>query len=199
MKTLKIVNGLVPDYKEKKLIQKDVYIQDGKIAELGVVYKDAEKTIDADGKIVSPGFIDIHMHEETIDYEEKDPYFTAYYELKMGVTTCIGGNCGNNRQSVSEFKGYIDKYGSPVNYMSFIGHNYLRESVGSDDRYRGSTGIEIEKMQKKISEELDNGIIGMALNIHLESLMKKLLTLPKDLIQMSIYCLHTLGKMVKKV
>lgn len=165
LNTLKIVNGFIPDFKEKKLVQKDIYIQDGKIAELGTVYRDADITIDAEQKIVSPGFIDIHMHEETLDLSGNDPYYSAYYELMMGVTTCIAGNCGNNRQDLSGFKGYIDSHGSPVNYMSFIGHNYLRNLVGVDDRYRASNNTEIENMNSVIRKERDNGIIGVSYGI----------------------------------
>lgn len=165
LKTLKIVNGFLPDFNERKLVQKDIYIEDGKIIDIGTIYRDAEKTIDAQGEIVSPGFIDIHMHEETLDLKTDDPYYSAYCELMMGVTTCIAGNCGNNRQELSVFKEYVEDNGSPVNYMSFIGHNYLRNLVGVDDRYRVAKDIEIEKMQKLIRGEISKGIIGISYGI----------------------------------
>lgn len=164
MATLKIINGKIPNFDEMKLEEKDLLIKDGKIEKIGKIEEEADQVIDAKGKVVSPGFIDIHMHEEVIENVE-DPYFTSYYELKMGTTTCVGGNCGNNRQSVKEFKDYIDKNGAPVNYLSFIGHNYLRNQVGIDDRYRAATDEEIEKMKELIKETLPLGILGISYGI----------------------------------
>jgi N-acyl-D-amino-acid deacylase len=164
MTTLKIINGKIPNFDEMKLEEKDVLIKDGKIEKIGKIEEEADQVIDAKGKVVSPGFIDIHMHEEVIENVE-DPYFTSYYELKMGTTTCVGGNCGNNRQSVKEFKDYIDKNGAPVNYLSFIGHNYLRNQVGIEDRYRAATDEEIEKMKELIKETLPLGILGISYGI----------------------------------
>ena len=164
MTTLKIINGKIPNFDEMKLEEKDVLIKDGKIEKIGKIEEEADQVIDAKGKVVSPGFIDIHMHEETLENVE-DPYFTSYYELKMGTTTCVAGNCGNNRQSVKEFKDYIDKNGAPVNYLSFIGHNYLRNQVGIDDRYRAATDEEIDKMKELIKETLPLGILGISYGI----------------------------------
>lgn len=164
MTTLKIINGKIPNFDEMKLEEKDVLIKDGKIEKIGKIEEEADQVIDAKGKVVSPGFIDIHMHEEVIE-DVEDPYFTSYYELKMGTTTCVAGNCGNNRQSVKEFKDYIDKNGAPVNYLSFIGHNYLRNQVGIDDRYRAATDEEIEKMKELIKETLPLGILGISYGI----------------------------------
>lgn len=164
MTTLKIINGKIPNFEEMKLEKKDVLIKDGKIEKIGKINEEADQTIDAAGKIVSPGFIDIHMHEEVIE-DEKDPYFTSYYELIMGATTCVAGNCGKNRQGVKEFKEYIDENGCPVNYLSFIGHNYLRDQVGIDDRYRKATDKEIEEMKKLIKESLPYGILGISYGI----------------------------------
>ena len=164
MTTLKIINGKIPNFDEMKLEEKDLLIKDGKIEKIGKIEEEADQVIDAKGKVVSPGFIDIHMHEEVIE-DVEDPYFTSYYELKMGTTTCVAGNCGNNRQSVKEFKDYIDKNGAPVNYLSFIGHNYLRNQVGIEDRYRAATDEEIEKMKELIKETLPLGILGISYGI----------------------------------
>ncbi|GAU77839.1 amidohydrolase family protein [Fusibacter sp. 3D3] len=176
--TLKIINGSIPNFNTMALEKKDIIIQNGKIVWVGSdevppVLKDTVETIDAKGKIVSPGFIDIHMHEETFDTESVNPlntlkaddYFASYYELKMGVTTCVAGNCGNNRQSVSEFKAKIEREGAPVNYMTFLGHNYLRQAVGIEDRYRAANSQEIGKMQTLIQENLRHGIVGLSFGI----------------------------------
>jgi N-acyl-D-aspartate/D-glutamate deacylase len=68
----------------------DIAIQGGRIAEIGRVTAPARETIDADGALVTPGFIDIHSHYDGqfLWDDRLDPTFSH------GVTTVIGGNCG---------------------------------------------------------------------------------------------------------
>ncbi|MBF4695490.1 N-acyl-D-amino-acid deacylase family protein [Fusibacter ferrireducens] len=173
--TLKIVNGRIPNFNTMTLDKKNLWIQNGKIVWIGDegdVHEtnDILEEIDAKGKIVSPGFIDIHMHEETFESNsvsglQEDDYFASYYELKMGVTTCVAGNCGNNRQSVADFIERIEREGAPVNYMTFLGHNYLRKAVGILDPYRAASSLEIEKMKALIDAHVKYGIIGLSFGI----------------------------------
>ncbi|WP_432666831.1 amidohydrolase family protein [Wukongibacter baidiensis] len=166
MYSLKIINGKIFDFESDSEKICDIGIKDGKITCVGNCSGPAEIEIDVEGKVVSPGFIDIHMHEELIsDTSDGDDYDIANKMLLMGVTTCVGGNCGNNRQSIARFMGFVDKNGAPVNYLTFIGHNYLRNMVGIDDRYRGATEREISKMQRQISSEIKNGAIGISFGL----------------------------------
>ena len=68
----------------------DIAIKDGRIAEIGKVSASARETIDADGAIVTPGFIDVHTHYDgqVLWDDTIDPSFSH------GVTTVLGGNCG---------------------------------------------------------------------------------------------------------
>jgi N-acyl-D-amino-acid deacylase len=163
MYDIKIVNGKIPDFRSGELKVSDIAIKDGKIVCVGDCPEGAKEVINAEGKIVSPGFIDIHMHEEVIaDTFNGDNYDIANRMLLMGVTTCVAGNCGNSRQSIEEFFGFIDKNGSPVNYLSFIGHNYLRRLVGNENPYRRSSEQEIKEMQGRALEAVQKGAIGLS-------------------------------------
>ncbi|MTI68255.1 MAG: amidohydrolase family protein [Firmicutes bacterium] len=165
MYDIKILNGKILDFYTGEEYIKDIGIKDGKIKKIGNIKSAAKKEIDASGKIVSPGFIDIHMHEETIkDTLDENDYDIANKMILMGVTTCIAGNCGNNRQEIKDFFTFIDKYGAPVNYLAFSGHNYLRNKVGVN-RYERVTNLEIEKIKKLALNDLNNGAIGLSFGL----------------------------------
>ncbi|MBU6266702.1 MAG: amidohydrolase family protein [Sphingomonadales bacterium] len=68
----------------------DVAIRNGRIAEIGKIATSARAEIDADGAIVTPGFVDVHTHYDGqfLWDDRLDPSFSH------GVTTAIGGNCG---------------------------------------------------------------------------------------------------------
>lgn len=165
MYDLKIINALIPDYNDDTIKEVDICIKNGKIEKIGNSLKDSKIEINASGKVVSPGFIDIHAHEEELDFNKKDPYYTANCALRMGVTTSTGGNCGNNRQDIETFYNYVSKNGSPVNYMMFLGHNYLRKKVGIDNRYRKASKNEIDKMKILIKQNMRYNIVGLSYGI----------------------------------
>ena len=68
----------------------DVAIKDGRIAEVGKVGGAAKRTIDADGLMVAPGWVDIHTHYD--GQASWDPLMTP--SSWHGVTTAVMGNCG---------------------------------------------------------------------------------------------------------
>lgn len=162
MLDIKIVNGKIIDVENKKIIEGDIGIKDGVIIQIGSVATDSKEVIDAEGLYVSPGFIDIHMHEEDFSLTQKKEYDIADTMLNMGVTTCAVGNCGNNRQSIEELYGFIQEKGNPVNYISYIGHNFLRKEVGNTDIYKKSTKEQIKKMQGMVSKAVEFGAIGVS-------------------------------------
>ncbi|MEL0309169.1 MAG: amidohydrolase family protein [Gammaproteobacteria bacterium] len=87
---LVIRNGNIVDGSGKKPFLGDIAIDDGKITKVGEVINSGKKEIDANGNLVSPGWVDIHTH-----YDGQvcwDPYLTP--SSWHGVTTVVMGNCG---------------------------------------------------------------------------------------------------------
>lgn len=164
MLDIKIVNGSVVDFENNTFINADIGIKYGKIVKIGKVSEDAINIINAKDKIVSPGFIDIHMHEDLINSENRD-YDIANKMCLMGVTTAHGGNCGINMGDTKEFINFVKKNGSPINYIMSIGYNSLREKIGVVDNYREATDEEIDKVCKLIKDYENLGVVGLSFGI----------------------------------
>lgn len=166
MYDLIIKGGLVVDFDTDELVNRDIGIKDGKIISIERELRTGDNYINADGQIVSPGFIDIHMHEETIgNTADGDDYDIANKMLLMGVTTCVGGNCGNNRMKIFDYFKFVDENGAPVNYLLFTGHNYYRNLLGVD-RYSSPNEEQLEKMIELIETDISEyGAVGLSFGI----------------------------------
>ena len=90
MYDLIIKNGLIYDGKGSEPFEADIAISEDKIVAIGKIEENSIETIDAKGKIVTPGFVDIHTHYD--GQVTWDPYLrpSTYH----GVTTVVMGNCG---------------------------------------------------------------------------------------------------------
>ncbi|MFR5760253.1 MAG: amidohydrolase family protein [Oscillospiraceae bacterium] len=107
-----IKNGQLIDGTGSPARRADVGITDGKIAAIGdLSAAQAGTVIDAAGKTVTPGFIDIHRHADAALFR---PHF-GELELKQGLTTIVNGNCGLSVTPCSgPYRGEIEAYLTPV-------------------------------------------------------------------------------------
>lgn len=179
MLDLLIINGTYPDFgnymtgidnEGSQMKRANIGIKDGVIAYVGEGEPEAAEVFDAEGLVVSPGFIDIHMHEERF-YEEGHVYFAADKMLNQGVTTAVAGNCGSHRQPIGEFKSILAELGgSPVNYMIQSGYNYFRTHMGIGNHEKSTIAQRIE-IRDRIMRELDQGACGVSFGIEYDPAM----------------------------
>ena len=87
---LKITGGLVHDGDGGAPAQTNIGVKDGRIAEIGKCEAEADRSVDAEGAIVTPGFIDLHTHYD--GQVSWDPELKP--SVNHGVTTVLMGNCG---------------------------------------------------------------------------------------------------------
>ncbi|MFK4443548.1 N-acyl-D-amino-acid deacylase [Caballeronia udeis] len=180
-----IRGGTVIDGTRRPRFDADVGIRNGRIAEIGDLRaRTAAKIIDATGKIVAPGFIDSHTHDDAAVL--LDPQMIC--KISQGVTTVVTGNCGISlaplspdaprpmplslltgdehapRAAFSRFSDYLDavrRSPSSVNVAAMVGHTTLRVmTMDSLDRAAGDG--EIEAMQGLLTEALEAGAIGIS-------------------------------------
>ncbi len=165
--TLLIKNGLVIDPKNKVYSKMNVFIKDNKIKDLTLSEPEADIVIEAEGKVVCPGFVDMHMHEDPYIMEEDRIDFSIFNcMVKMGVTTAIGGNCGIGPKDEKTYLDTVDIYGTPVNVGLMIPHENLRKTVNIIDKYKNVLDEKkLRDMKYYAQEKLGFGLLGVSFGI----------------------------------
>ncbi|MDD2420729.1 MAG: amidohydrolase family protein [Heliobacteriaceae bacterium] len=115
------------------------------------------EVIDVQNNCICPGFIDIHTHNEV--YLRTNP--AAEIRLHQGITTQIGGNCGDSVDNLPAFKKQLGTLG--LNYAQLAGYLNLRQRVLGGKTARTATGREIDQMVSLLTEQLDQGAPGMSI------------------------------------
>ncbi len=163
-----IKGGTVYDGTGKQGMQTDVGIKKDRIKAIGdLAEKKAKVVIDANGKAVSPGFINNLSWAYWPLLEDG----RSMSDIKQGVTLEVFGEGSSpgpynpertdaERLSFGENMQYLEKKGVSANIASFIGATTLRiHQIGEDDR--PPTELELQKMQELVRESMEEGALGI--------------------------------------
>ena len=154
---LLIVNARLVDGTGAPARSTDIGITAGKIARLGdLAAAQARTRIDAGGRVVSPGFIDVHTHADGLADSPLAPNF-----VRMGVTTIVAGNCGSSALAVGEALDRIGAAAPALNFATLVGHNTVRGAVmGSAERE--PTTDELDRMTALVAKAMSEGAVGFS-------------------------------------
>ena len=158
---LLIRNARVVDGTGSPWFVSDVAVDDGRIVKLGRnLDVAADRVIDAGGRVLAPGFIDVHTHvESSANREGLQLMPRADNFLRDGVTTIVTGNCGGSETDIGAWASRLRDLG--INVATLIGHNSIRrEVVGLDDR--APTAGELEQMKELVFKAMQDGAVGFS-------------------------------------
>jgi N-acyl-D-aspartate/D-glutamate deacylase len=164
---LVVKNGTVIDGSGMPRFRADVGVRGGRIATIGRIRESASETIDAEGQVVSPGFVDGHTHMDAQVFWDPLATSSCYH----GITTVVMGNCGftlapcaekdkhlvvRNLQraedispeameagikwswtSYPEFLETIERLPKGINYAGYVGHSAIRTFVMGERAFDG--------------------------------------------------------------
>ena len=152
-----IKNGQIYDGSGRDAIQGDLAIRKQHFIKIGTRIKGRSKeVIDAAGKAIAPGFIDLHAHIEPISL-----YPDAKSHVMQGVTTALGGPDGGSPLPIGAYLDSLMVTGIGMNVGYLIGHNTVRNHVmGLVNRQ--PNGEEMQKMKKLISQAMHDGAFGIS-------------------------------------
>ncbi|MFI5129512.1 MAG: amidohydrolase family protein [Chitinophagales bacterium] len=153
-----ITNGKIIDGTGNSWYYGSIAIKNGRILKIGKdVRMTAQRTIDAKGLIVTPGFIDVHTHIE--GDEQKQP--TADNFIYDGVTTVVAGNCGASNVDIGKYLQWIDSFKLSINVATLVGHNDVRKTVMGRVN-RDATPEEMKKMEDIVDKAMKDGAVGLS-------------------------------------
>jgi N-acyl-D-amino-acid deacylase len=186
-----IQNGKIVDGSGQKAYPADIGIENGRITEISPGFEaESQEIIDAEGYMVSPGFIDMHSHSDFTLLVHPE----AESKIRQGVTTELVGNCGGSPapvpdehfddfmqymiglggfyqkvlapedwkwKTLAQFYENLESKGVAVNLAPLVGHSTLRSAVmGYKDG--PPSPDELKQLKYLLEKELDLGAFGMS-------------------------------------
>ncbi len=165
--------------------QVDVGIRGDKVVAIGTLAdQTAKRRINAQGKIIAPGFIDVHTHDDCLLLKAPQG---AHPKLSQGVTTVITGNCGISLapllikvppapldllgttdwrfDSFAEYLDELELAQPAVNAACLVGHSTLRVKH-MQQLNRPATAREVACMADDLQRALEAGAIGMSTGVY---------------------------------
>ena len=196
MQEILLKNGLIVDGTGRPGWVGDVLIQGDCIAKMApdIAAQPGMEVVDATGRVISPGFIDPHVHEEWVCFVDG----TYEWFMRQGVTTVVNGNCGHSivpgpkenvvdyyfgnglfslaqrdRYKVSfpdweDFETYsqaVAQKGSNLNFVTLLGHGTIRWSVMHGAHPRQPNAAEAEEIERIIRHNMEQGAWGLSFGL----------------------------------
>jgi N-acyl-D-amino-acid deacylase len=175
MHELVLRDAMVLDGSGADAFAADVAIDDGRISAIGTVGA-ARSDVDVAGRILAPGFVDTHTHDDGALLRYPDLWF----KTSQGVTTVVIGNCGFSAagstgspasrvvlakgegwDDLESYRSAVEQAGTAVNAVALIGHNTLREST-LDLEEREASPAELDRMRAGVRAAMDAGAAGIS-------------------------------------
>ncbi len=158
-----IRGGLVIDGTGEKAYEADILIKADSITFIGKLDEktvNTVKIIDATGKIISPGFIDMHAHGNPLS----TPEFQNF--LAMGVTAIVLGQDGSSPtgESLKEWFERVEEVQTAVNIAALAGHGTIRRNSGLE-KNTVVNERDLEALEKQLKDNLDDGAFGLSLGL----------------------------------
>jgi N-acyl-D-amino-acid deacylase len=158
-----IRNGELIDGTAKARYRADVAVRDGVIAEIGsLADAKSHRVIDAGGKLVVPGFIDLHSHAEKGLVADDPARRSAPNLITQGITTVVVNQDGGGPLDLVDQRARMERAGIGLNVVPVIGHGTIRRKVMGDDHQRPASEDELEQMQQHLRAALSAGAFGMS-------------------------------------
>ena len=158
-----IAGGKVLDGTGNPAFYADVAIQGGKIAAVGRLRGTAAaRVIDAKGKYVCPGFIDMHSHADGGLSSTDARRRAAPNLVTQGITTVLVNPDGASPWPLSSQRAAYEKQGIGPNAALMIGHGTVRRQVMKADYKRAATAAEIERMRELVRQGMQEKAFGLS-------------------------------------
>lgn len=158
---LLIRNALVVDGTGEPGRVEDVAVRQGRIFRMGPKLElRAAREIDAEGLVLSPGFIDVHSHADRGLLEQPD----NHNNIRQGITTLVAGNCGHSPVDLEEFFSRLEELQTTTNVACLIGHNSVRREVMGMEAAEASPS-QLQAMEALVRRAMEAGALGLSTGV----------------------------------